>query len=67
MAFGRLTLEPEAILQALGDESPRGARGEVEEPPPPPEEPEEGRRGRSSACRRAAPGDTLREELDSRL
>ncbi|CAK9034516.1 Integrase catalytic domain-containing protein [Durusdinium trenchii] len=84
-APGDTLKELSAILQALGDESPRGAASvgaaqeEVEPPPPPPPVDqsvgssagelvpppvEDGRgRGRSSASRRAAPGDTLREEL----
>ena len=73
-APGDTLKELSAILQALGDESPRGGPAvaapdveshpeETETAPPPPPEDGRGRGGRSCASRRAAPGDTLREEL----
>eukprot|EP00434_Breviolum_minutum_P037882 symbB.v1.2.033590.t1/scaffold4198.1/size43174/3 len=72
-APGDTLKELSAILQALGDESPRGGPAvaapdaeshpeETETAPPPPPEDGRGRGGRSCASRRAAPGDTLRED-----
>ncbi|CAJ1375230.1 unnamed protein product [Effrenium voratum] len=67
-APGDTIKELSALLQALGAESPRGDAERAQEPQAEVEateevEEERGRGGRSSASRRAAPGDTLREEL----